>query len=55
MGVAAILIMWPGPFEQTYVPQSHRGIIWNLTLIGQVVSEEKMFKECRRRATEAYL
>ena len=43
MGMAAILVMWPGPFEQTFVPQSHGGSIWNLTLIGPAVSEE-MFK-----------
>ena len=49
MGMAAILVMWPGPFEQTFVPPSHRSSIWNLTLIGPVVSEEKMFKECERR------
>ena len=29
--------------------------IWNLASIGPVVSEEKMFKECGRRMTEAYL
>ena len=40
MGMAAILVMWPGPFEQTFVPAS----IWNLSLIGPVVSEEKMFE-----------
>ena len=51
--MAATLVMWPGPFEQTFVPPSHGGSIWNLTLIGQVVSEEKMFKECgRRRRTD---
>ena len=56
MAMAAILVMWPGPFEQTFVPPSHRSSIWNLTLIGPVVSEEKMFKECGRRTmTEAYL
>ena len=57
MGMAAILVMWPGPFEQTFVPPSHRSSIWILTLIGQVVSEAKMFKECggRRRTAEAYL
>ena len=65
MGLAAIMVMWPGPFEQTFVPSSHEGSIWNLTLIGQAVSEEKMFKECGRRTddrrrkdgrmTEAYL
>ena len=58
MGMEAILVMWPGPFEQTYVPQSHRSSIWNLTLTGPVVSEEKMFKKCgwqQTTPTEAYL
>ena len=63
MGMAASLVMWPGLFEQTFVPPSHGGSIWNLTLIGQAVSEWKMFK-CvddrwqttdDRRTTEAYL
>ena len=65
MGMAAILVMWPGPFEQIFVPQSHGDSIWNLASIGPVVSEE-MFKECGRRTdngrtddgrrtTEAYL
>ena len=53
-GMAAILIMWPGPFEQTFVPPSHRSSIWNLTLIGPVVSREKMFKECRPRRRPTY-
>ena len=51
MGMAAILVMWPGSFEQTFVPSSQGGSIWNLTLIGPVVSEEKMFEECGRRTT----
>ena len=43
-------------FWKIHVPPSHRSSTWNLTLIGPVVSEEKMFKECgRRRMTEAYL
>ena len=54
MGMAAILVMWPGPFEQTFVPPSHGDSLWNLTLIGQAVSEEKMFKECGRQTKEAY-
>ena len=49
MGVEAILVMWPGPFEQSFVPPSHGGSIWNLTLIGQAVSEEKKFNEFGRR------
>ena len=27
MGVAAILVMWPGPVVQTFVPPSHGGSI----------------------------
>ena len=49
MGMAAILVMWPGPFEQTFVPPFQGGSSWNLTLIGPVVSEEKMFKESGRQ------
>ena len=60
MGMVAILVMLPGLFEQNFVPPSHGGSIWNLTLIGLAVSEDKMFKECGRRTdrwhtTEAYL
>ena len=44
MGMAAILVMWPGPFEQTFVPPSQGGSMWNLASIGLVVSEEKMFE-----------
>ena len=51
MGMAAILVIWPWPFEQTFLPPSHRSSIWNLTLIGPVVSEKKMFKKCRRWQT----
>ena len=52
MGMAAILVMWPGPFEQTFLPPSHGDAIWNLASIGPVVSEEKMFKECERRTDD---
>ena len=31
MGMAAILVMWPGSFEQTFVPPSIGGSIWKLT------------------------
>ena len=59
MGIAAILVMWPGPFEQTFVPTSHGDFIWFLASISPVVSGKKMFKECGRRmrgrTTEAYL
>ena len=48
MGIAAILVMWPEPFEQTFVPPSHGGSRWNFTFNGKAVSEEKLFKECGR-------
>ena len=43
MGMAAILVMWPGPFEQSFVPLSHGGATWNLALISLAVSREKKF------------
>ena len=54
MDMVAVLVMWLWPFEQSFVPPSH-GAIWNLTLIGQAVSEEEMFKECGRQTTETHL
>ena len=43
MGMAAILIMWPGPFEQNYVPPSHRS------------SRRTTDDDDGRQTTEAYL
>ena len=36
MDVAAILVMWQEPFEQTFVPASLGVSIWNLSLIEDV-------------------
>ena len=56
MGMAAILVMWPGLFEQIFVPPSQGGSTWNLSSIGSVVSEEKMFENVDNTHTyEAYL
>ena len=60
MGIAAIFVMWPGPFEQTFFPPSYGDSIWNLASIGSVVSEEKMFENVDNihtyiQTTEAYL
>ena len=44
MAISAILVIRPGPVEQIFVAPSHRCFIWNLTLIGPVVCEEKMLK-----------
>ena len=54
MDMAAILVMWSGPFEQTFVPLCNRGSIRILTLTGLLVSEE-MFKEFGGQTTDAYL
>ena len=44
MGMAAMLVMWPKPFEQLFFPKSPGGCIRNLVAIGSVVSEEKSFE-----------
>ena len=55
MGMVAILVIWPGPFEQTFVSLSLGGSIWNLTFIGQAISEEKMFKSVDDRGLHIIL
>ena len=52
MSMVAILVMWPGPHMQTFVPPSHEGSIWNLTSIGPVVPEEKTFENVNTRHTD---
>ena len=54
MGMAAILVMWPKPFEQLFVPRIPGGYIWNLVTIGPAVSEEKSFEivDGRRTTTD---
>ena len=42
--MVAILVMLPGSFEQAFIPPSQGGSTWNLSLIGPMVSEEKMFE-----------
>ena len=44
MGMVAILVMWPEPFEQTFVPSSYGGYKWNLASIGLAMSKEKINK-----------
>ena len=39
MGMVAILVMWPKPFQQTFVPLSQGG----LASIGSAVIQEKKF------------
>ena len=52
MGMAAMLVMWPRPFEQLFFPKGPGGCIWNLVAIGPVVSEEKSFEIVDGRRTE---
>ena len=44
MGMVAIMIMWPGIFEQAFVPPSQGESTWNLASIGLAVSTEKKFE-----------
>ena len=53
LGMTGVLVIWPGSFEHTFVTPSQVCSMWDLTLIGPIVSEEKMFEECGRRTTEA--
>ena len=51
MGMAAMLVMWPRPFEQLFFPKGPGGCIWNLVAISPVVSEEKSFEIVDGRRT----
>ena len=55
MAVVAILVMWPRPREQTFIPPSHLGSIWNLTLIGPTVLEKKIFENGGRMDDRPWL
>ena len=44
MGMAAMLVMWPGPFEQFFFPKVPGGCMWNLVAISPVVWDEKLFE-----------
>ena len=52
MGMAAMLVMWPKPFEQFFFPKGPGGYIWNLVVIVPVVSEEKSFEIVDGRRTD---
>ena len=52
MGMAAMLVMWPRPFEQFFFPKVPGSCIWNLVAIGPVVTEEKSFEIVDGRTTE---
>ena len=47
MGMAAILVIWPWPFEQTFVPPSHGDSIWSAQWFLR-----RCLKECGRRMTD---
>ena len=43
MGVSAILNMWPEQFEYNLATLSKGVFIWNLSLIGLMISEKTVF------------
>ena len=51
MGMAAILVMWPGQLIQIFIPPSQGCSMWSLTLNGQAVSKKKMSEHCERTTT----
>ena len=52
MGMAAMLVMWPRPFEQLFFPKGPGGCIWDLVAIRPVLSEEKSFEIVDGRRTD---
>ena len=44
MDMAAILVMWHRPFQQSFIPLSHGGFIRNLASIGLKVSKKRSLK-----------
>ena len=44
MGVEAMLVMRPEPFEQLFVPATPEGYILKSVTIGSVILEEKSFE-----------
>ena len=44
MGMVASLVNRLEPFEHTFFPPVSGCLLWNLVLIGQLASEEKMFE-----------
>ena len=49
MGIVAILVIWPrGKNKLSFLGDS----IWNLAMIGQMVSEEKTFEECGQKTED---
>ena len=52
MGMAAILINGPGPFEQFFNAHLTEGSMWNLKKIGLAVSEKKSFNGVDGRSTD---
>ena len=49
MNMAAILVMWPKTFEQTFIPLSHGDFTWNLAQIGLAVAKEKKYENVNLR------
>ena len=43
MGMVAMLVKCPKPFEKLFIPLTSGGCIWNLVIIGPAVSAEKLF------------
>ena len=52
MGMVAILINKPWPFEQIFNPPLTEGSTWSLKKIGPKISEEKPFKSVDEQRTD---
>ena len=41
MGMAAILVIWPGPFEYIFILTTRKSSTWNLASMGQAALQQK--------------
>ena len=46
MGMAAILVIWPGLFEPTFILTTHKSSTWNLDLMG-LAALQQMFESIK--------
>ena len=54
IGMVAILVIWPRPVAQLFVPKDPGDCTWNMVTISPVVSEEKLFEIVDGKRTDRW-
>ena len=44
MGMTVIFVIWPGPFEHTFILTTHKSSTWNLASMGLAALQQKIFE-----------